>query len=47
MEIAIQREDTLGGGETSIGIAQVQSEVANITTHLQDMSTEKAVSEHV
>jgi hypothetical protein len=37
----------LGGGETSIGLVQVQSQLANLMMQLQDMEKEKVVCEHV
>jgi hypothetical protein len=43
VEIAMHLEATLGGGETSTGLAQVQSQLANLTMQLQDMEKEKVV----
>jgi hypothetical protein len=40
-------EVTLGGGETSMGLAQVQSKHSNLTMQLQDMVKTKVVHEHV
>jgi hypothetical protein len=40
-------EATPGGGETSTGMAQVQSQLTNLTMQLQDMAKAKVVHEHV
>jgi hypothetical protein len=37
MEIAMHLEATPGGGETSVGLVQVQYQLANLTMQLQDM----------
>jgi hypothetical protein len=47
VEIVMHLEATLGGGETSIGIAQVQYQLTNLTMQLQDMDKAKVVCEHV
>jgi hypothetical protein len=47
MEIVMHLEATPGGGETSTGMAQVQSQLTNITMQLQDMAKAKVVHEHV
>jgi hypothetical protein len=40
-------EVTLRGGETLIGLVQVQSHLANLMMKLQDMAKEKFMHEHV
>jgi hypothetical protein len=40
-------EATLGGAETSVGLVQVQSQLANLTIQLQDMDKTKVMHEHV
>jgi hypothetical protein len=43
VEIVMHLEATLGGGETSTGLVQVQSQLANMTMQLQDMEKMKVV----
>jgi hypothetical protein len=47
LEIEMCLEVMLGGGETSTRLAQVQSQLTNITMQLQDMVKAKVVREHV
>jgi hypothetical protein len=47
VEIVMHLEAMPGGGETSTGLAQVQSQLANMTMQLQDMEKMKVVHEHV
>jgi hypothetical protein len=47
MEIAMHLEATPRGGDTSIGLAQVQSHLANLTMELQDMAKAKVVHKNV
>jgi hypothetical protein len=43
MEIVMHLEAMPGGGETSVGMAQVQSHLTNLTMQLQDMAKAKVV----
>jgi hypothetical protein len=43
----IRLEATPGGGETSVGLTQVQSQLSNFTMQLQYMTKEKVVHKDV
>jgi hypothetical protein len=47
VEITMRLEATPGGTETSIRLAQVQSQLANLTIQLQDMAKTKVMHEHI
>jgi hypothetical protein len=44
---AIHLEAMPGGGETSTGLTQVQSQLSNLIKKLQDMAKDKVVHNHV
>jgi hypothetical protein len=47
IEISMHLEATSGGAETSVGLAQVQSQISNITMQLKYMAKRKVMHENV
>jgi hypothetical protein len=47
VEITMRLESTPGGAEISVGLAQVQSQLAKLTIQLQDMAKYKVVQENL